>query len=423
MNPRMVRAQLTVFGAIAVAICVYTAFNLLGIRFVNKPFHVMVHLPTGGGIFQGSAVTYRGVQVGRVGRVDLRTDEVTLTLSINHGSRIPANATANVYDLSAVGEQYIDLVPRSSDGPQLRAGDTIPAERTSTPLRTATVLYDLEQFVDSINAQDIAILGREGAAAFGGTGSALHSTITNLINLADQLTAAEPATLDLLRNSAVLLHGAAAHASDFDVFSNALRDLTTSLAKASPDISVLLRAGAADTTVFDQLITSTRPSLDVLLANTATLSGIQVARVPGLQALLVAVPEFGRKAPSIVHNGVLLGVADVDGTQRLCSTGVPLSSPISGSQTPVQHVSCPGFLSRGASNAPRPGESASNVWANELMDTDGHYAFGSYDPNTGLADNGANVPVQLGGTGGQSEYLGHDSWQAALLAVSGSQVG
>lgn len=423
MNQRMVRAQLTVFGAIAVAICVYTAFNLLGIRFVNKPYHVTVHLPTGGGIFQGSAVTYRGVQVGRVTAVDLRTDEVTLTLSINHGTKIPANTTANVYDLSAVGEQYIDLIPTAGDGPPLRAGDTISAERTSTPLRTATVLYDLEQFVDSINAHDIAVLGREGAAAFGGTGSALHSTITNLINLADQLTAAEPATLDLLRNSAVLLHGAAAHASDFDVFSTALRDLTTSLAKASPDISALLRSGAGDSAVFDQLITSTRPSLEVLLANTATLSGIQVARVPGLQALLVAVPEFGRKAPSIVHNGVLLGVADVDGSQRLCSTGVPLSNPISGTKTAVQHVSCPGFLSRGAANAPRPGESASSTAANELTDANGDYAFGAYDPTTGLTDNGTSAPVELGGTGGQSEYLGHDSWQAALLAVTGSQVG
>ena len=111
VKKNMVLSQIVVFGVISIVIVSYTLFNLLGVRLTNQPYSLTVQLPTGGGIFGGAEVAYRGVEVGRVSSVHLRPDGVTLGLKIDHGTQIPRNSVAHIYDLSAVGEQYVDLVP------------------------------------------------------------------------------------------------------------------------------------------------------------------------------------------------------------------------------------------------------------------------------------------------------------------------
>ena len=139
MKRRTVLGQLILFGLVSILIVGYTMFDLIGVHLTNKPFTVHMSLKTGGGIFSGAEVAYRGVQVGRVTSLKLSTDSVSIDLSINHGTKIPANSTAHIYDLSAVGEQYVDLVPTSAPSKQLlHAGSSIPASQTTTPLQTAT---------------------------------------------------------------------------------------------------------------------------------------------------------------------------------------------------------------------------------------------------------------------------------------------
>ena len=423
MNRRTVLAQLLVFGVISVAIVAYTVFDLLGVHLTNRPFAATMELPTGGGIFDGAEVAYRGVAVGRVSAVRLGTDRVTLTLQIDHGTKIPSNSIAHIYDLSAVGEQYVDLVPAAnSTAPvteYLHAGSVIPQSQTTTPLRISTVLYDIESFVASLNPADLQVLGTEGAAAFAGTGPQLKSILSDTTTILGQLAQTRDATASLLANSALLLHGAAAHAGDFDTFARSLDQLTSTLAAQTPTIETFLRESAPTTVLVDDLIRDNGSAIGVLLGNLATLSGIQVARVPGLEALLVAVPQFGRLAPQIVNGNALSGVLNFDATQPLCPTGVPLSNPISGARTPLSSVNCSG-IPRGGENAPRPaGAATTSGLAAARLTSAGTAQVGAYDPSTGLVTGSDGGTVQLGATGGQSQYLGNQSWAALLLGLAG----
>ena len=422
MKRRTVWAQLVVFGVISIAIVSYTVFDLLGVRLTNRPFAVTMELPTGGGIFDGAEVAYRGVAVGRVSAVKLTTGQVTLTLQIDHGERIPSNSVAHVYDLSAVGEQYVDLVPPVSSTPSagyLHAGSVIPASQTTTPLRISTVLYDIESFVAGLNPRDLQVLGTEGAAAFAGTGPQLKSILADTTTILGQLAQTQDATARLLANSALLLHGAAAHSGDFDTFARSLDQLTSTLAQSTPTIETFLREGAPTTALVDQLIRDNGSAIGVLFANLATLSGIQVARVPGLKALLLAVPQFGRLAPQLANGDALSGVLNFDATQPLCPTGVPLSNPLSGVRTPLQNVNCAG-LPRGAENAPRPGSAvAPAALPAARLTPAGTSQVGTYDPTTGLVTGSDGNTVQLGTTGGQVQYLGDESWVALLLGLAG----
>jgi phospholipid/cholesterol/gamma-HCH transport system substrate-binding protein len=418
----MVLAQLVVFAAISVLVIGYAVFGLLKVHISGRPFSVQVQLATAGGIFDGAEVAYRGVHVGKVSSVDLHTDGVTVTLAIDDGTKVPDNSIAHVYDLSAVGEQYVDLEPPAHPSPTyLHRDSVIPVGRTTTPLETATVLYDLEHFVDSINPSDLQIIGREGALAFAGTGPQLKSILTDATSIIDQLSSTEDSMLRLLHNSATLLHGAAAHAGAFDRFSASLKALTATLAAKTPTINTFVNESVPTTRIVNSLIADNGSAVTTLLANLATLSQIQVARIPGLRSLLVAVPEFGRLAPAVVHDGVLLGAANINQDERLCNTGVPLTSPISARKTRIYAARCGTELVRGAANAPRPsGTASSDSLGASAITTPAGAQVGTYDPQSGLVSTSDGSLVRLGLNGGQTELFGGNSWQALLLAGTGS---
>jgi hypothetical protein len=147
------------------------------------------------------------------------------------------------------------------------------------------------------------------------------------------------------------------------------------------------------------------------------LSQIQVARIPALKALLVAVPEFGQKAPQLANGDALTGVLNFNLDQALCPSGVPLTNPISGERTPLKSVGCIG-LPRGAANAPRPSGSTTTQSGSATQLTSGSAArVAGYDPSTGLVAGGQ---VRLGTDGGQYQLTGDRSWATLLTAVAGS---
>src|SRR5262249_14947003 len=97
-----------------------------------------------GGVATNQEVSYRGVQVGRVGKMSLTRDAVKIEMVINSKFKIPKDGTrARVLFKSAVGEQFVDLLPVRNDGPDFRAGDVIPESMTSIPLQIEDLLREL----------------------------------------------------------------------------------------------------------------------------------------------------------------------------------------------------------------------------------------------------------------------------------------
>jgi phospholipid/cholesterol/gamma-HCH transport system substrate-binding protein len=82
------------------------------------------------GLTDGSAVYYRGVQVGRVNAVHLRQDNqgVTINVEINKGVDLPANLHATIRTSSAFGNSAdILLEPTGAPEGTLTAGATLSA--------------------------------------------------------------------------------------------------------------------------------------------------------------------------------------------------------------------------------------------------------------------------------------------------------
>src|SRR5690606_26372346 len=124
MLTRLIRIQLIVFTIASVVgvgamVFVYLQAPVL---FGFGRIAVKLHLPATGGLYEFSNVTYRGIEVGKVTDIRPTRDGVTVTMSLNTPPKIPADLSANVRSVSAVGEQYVDLEPRSDSGPYLKDG-------------------------------------------------------------------------------------------------------------------------------------------------------------------------------------------------------------------------------------------------------------------------------------------------------------
>lgn len=138
--------------------------GFLGVRYADLGHYVglrdyytvTVQLPQTGGLFTHSNVTYRGVSVGRVGPIELTDEGVEAELRIENDSPpIPDSLTAVVANLSAVGEQYIDLRPTRSTGPFLGNGSVVDQADTTIPAPPTDVLVSVNDLASSVDLESL----------------------------------------------------------------------------------------------------------------------------------------------------------------------------------------------------------------------------------------------------------------------------
>jgi phospholipid/cholesterol/gamma-HCH transport system substrate-binding protein len=143
----------TVITLAVFAVISTLAAGIVGLYYAQLPavylgigrYTVKVQLERAGELYRAGNVTYRGVEVGKVSKVHLTDTGVEAVLSLQSGVDIPADLTAYVHSASAIGEQYVDLVPRSARGPLLKNGDVIPQDRTVVPPNINSLLAAAEQ--------------------------------------------------------------------------------------------------------------------------------------------------------------------------------------------------------------------------------------------------------------------------------------
>ena len=134
---------------------VYLYGSILGESVTKRPIHVTVAMSQTGGLFEGSGVSYRGVRVGKVDSIRLEGTGVSARISIDPGTRIPADSAAAVRTLSPAGEQFLDFQPSSAGGPYLRTGSNVAESRTTTPASVASTLSAVDRLMSEVDDKDL----------------------------------------------------------------------------------------------------------------------------------------------------------------------------------------------------------------------------------------------------------------------------
>lgn len=294
MLTRFVRNQLIIFtiaSVVGVAVMVFTYMQLPTLLGVGK-INVKLELPASGGLYRFSNVTYRGVQIGKVTSVDLTDTGAVATMSLNTSPKIPVDLQADVRSISAVGEQYVDLLPRTKSGPYLKDGSVIPAKNTSIPQAVGPMLDQVSKLVDSIPGNKLSQLLDESFAAFNGAGYDLQSLLDSSSKLAGDINGVSDQTRSLIDDSGPLLEGQAQSADAIKIWSRSLAGVTGQLATNDPQIRTILQTGPDAAQEVSKLLNQVKPTLPVLLANLTTVGQVLVTYHASVEQLLVLLPPY-----------------------------------------------------------------------------------------------------------------------------------
>jgi phospholipid/cholesterol/gamma-HCH transport system substrate-binding protein len=314
-----VKVQLLAFLLLSALAIAYVGDRYIGLsKTFREPITIHALLRESGGIYTNAEVTDRGVAVGKVGKLALTADGVSVELILDHGTKISRDTTATVANLSFVGEQYVDLQPRSASAPFLANGDVIPVEDTFVPISDTQFLTGIDRLVSSVDRAELASVVKGLGTAFAGAGQDLQTIIDRGNSVLATATRDLPVTLDLIRQGKAVLDTAAQTGGELRDFSKSLASLTGQLKASDPDLRRLFDNGILSAQQLDGLLKDNEKALSPLLANLVTLGEIQAARLPGLKEILLVYPEN-------IRNGFLN--APGDGTSHfgiVTNTGAPV---------------------------------------------------------------------------------------------------
>ncbi|MEO3758283.1 virulence factor Mce family protein [Mycobacterium sp. B14F4] len=295
MLTRLTRFQLSIFAIVTVlTVGAITIFYLqLPAAVGIGTYKVSANFVAAGGLYENANVTYRGVTVGRVISVGLDDDSVIADMRLNSGTPVPQNVTATVKSVSAVGEQYIDLVPPEDPSrATLRDGDNIGVDRTAIGQDVAGLLQEADDLVSSVGDSRIQDLLRETFKAFNGSGPELARLIQSSRLLVDEANANYGQTTQLIDQVGPFLDAQIRSGDDIRSLADGLARLTTEVANADPQLRTTLQTVPGTAAEANELFSGIRPSFPVLAANLANFGRIGVIYRKSLEHSLVVFPAL-----------------------------------------------------------------------------------------------------------------------------------
>ncbi|MGE0217085.1 MCE family protein [Mycolicibacterium sp.] len=292
MLTRFVRNQLIIFtiaSIVGVAVMVFAYMQVPTLLGVGR-LVVTLELPASGGLYRFSNVTYRGVQVGKVTEVKLTETGAEAVLSLDTSPKIPADLQAEVRSVSAVGEQYVDLRPRTDSGPYLANGSRIAVSDTTVPQQVGPMLDQLSAMVDSLPKDRIPDLLDETFKAFNGAGPDFGSLLDSAATVTEDVNGVSDQARALVDDSGPLLDSQAETADAIRTWARSLDGITAQVVQNDPEVRALLQRGPGFAQEVSALLDQVKPTLPILLGNLTTVGQILLTYNPSLEQLLVLFP-------------------------------------------------------------------------------------------------------------------------------------
>ncbi len=298
MLDRLARIQLLIFAIVTVlTVGAISAFYLhLPAQVGIGSYKVDANFVAGGGIYENANVTYRGVTIGRVESVGLTDNGVVAKMRLNSNTPVPDNVTATVKSVSAVGEQYIDLVPQGEPAvastEMLRNGSSIGKDRTAIGQDISGMLKQADALVSSVSNSRLQDLLREAFTAFNGSGPELARLIQSSRLLIEEANTNYGNTAALIDQAGPFLEAQVRSGDNIKALADGLARFTAELNNADPQVRSLLATapGAADTV--NTAFSGIRPSFPMLAANLANLGRIGVIYNKSIEQALVVFPAL-----------------------------------------------------------------------------------------------------------------------------------
>lgn len=299
MLTRFERRQLILFGILTVIMAVVLGWYYLRIPSVVGigQYTLKADLPASGGLYPTANVTYRGETIGKVTAVKPTETGVQATMSIASRYKIPVDATANVHSVSAVGEQYLDLVSPGNTRKHFSPGQTIT--EGSVPTEIGPALDAANRGLAVLPKEKIAALLDETAQAVGGLGPALQRLVDATQAIAGDFKTNIDDIDDIIENSAPILESQVDSSGAIERWSHNLDVLAAQTADNDQHVQSILNQGPPTADQVNAVFNDVRDTLPQTLANFEIVLDMLKRYHKNVEQLLVAYPQGAAAAQTV----------------------------------------------------------------------------------------------------------------------------
>jgi phospholipid/cholesterol/gamma-HCH transport system substrate-binding protein len=299
MLTRFIWRQLILFSILSVVTAI-----ALGGYYLQLPtavgigqYTLKADLPTSGGLYKTSNVTYRGQTIGTVTAVEPTETGVQVTMRIADRYQIPIDASANVHSVSAVGEQYLDLVSAGNPGRYFSPEQTIT--KGTVPTDIGPALDAANRGLAALPKEKIASLLDETAQAVGGLGPALQRLVDATQAIAGDFKTNISDINDIIENSGPIIDSQVNSGDAIARWSHNLNILAAQSAENDQHVKSILSQGAPTADQVNSVFSDVRESLPQTLANLEIVLDMLKRYHKGVEQLLVAYPQGAAEGQTV----------------------------------------------------------------------------------------------------------------------------
>jgi phospholipid/cholesterol/gamma-HCH transport system substrate-binding protein len=291
---RSIKIQFVLFVTIGLVAGVFMLFGymrasaFLGIGY----YMVTVELPQAAGLYPRANVTYRGTEIGRVESVSLTNTAVSAVLKLKSDPRIPADLEVEIHSATALGEQYVALLPRSGAGPPLKNGDVIPVSRASVPPDISALVEATNRGLEAIPKDSLKTVIDESYTAVGGLGPELSRLVKGSTQLAIDARDNLDSLIAVIDKSGPILDSQIETSDSVSAWASNLANISGQLKSQDDALAGFVDNGDETADQARQLIERLQPTLPVVLANLVSVGQVAVTYQAATEQILVLLPQL-----------------------------------------------------------------------------------------------------------------------------------
>ncbi|MBU8823690.1 MCE family protein [Mycolicibacterium goodii] len=237
---RWIRIALAALLLVTLAVGVYQVWPSRGGHKLTAYFTNAV------GLYPGDQVRVVGVPVGTIDSIEPRPSDVKITMTLDRGIKVPADAKALIIAPNLVAARFIQLTPAYTEGDEMADGASIGLDRTAVPVEWDQVKEQLTQLSAQLGPQEgsaqgpLAQVVNQAAETFDGNGDSFRNALRELSQTAGRLGDSRTDLFGTVRNLQILVDALSNSNEQIVQFTNHVASVSQVLADSASGLDSTL---------------------------------------------------------------------------------------------------------------------------------------------------------------------------------------
>lgn len=231
---------------LAVALAALLAFGVYLVLPTRQGHRVTGYFTSAVGLYPGDDVRVVGVPVGRIDKIEPRTDDVKITMTVNRNVQLPADVHAVMMAPNIVSARVIQFTPAYTGGPTLPDGASIPLDRTAVPVEWDEVKEQLTALSAQLGPAAGKLQGplsnfvNQAADTLDGKGDSFRQALHELSSTAGRLGDSRTDLFGTVKNLQILIDALSSSNEQIVQFSDHVASVSSVLAESTVGLDATL---------------------------------------------------------------------------------------------------------------------------------------------------------------------------------------